>query len=150
VAADHCVPEDVEVLERSRRLEYGAEPRLRSAVRGPVGDLVTRHHDAAGVGSEETRDAPEERRLPRAVGADQARQRTVLDCEADVVDRCDRTERLRDAADLASEVRGVSPVLRMFGYFWNAFPNSALGLHWTILPAHMESIWTPLWLRGPK
>ena len=48
------------------------------------------------------------------------------------------------------EVRGVVSVAGGLVYLWNAAPNRARGLHWTILPAHMLSIWTPLWFRGPK
>ena len=68
----------------------------------------------------------------------------------DVVDRRDRAEHLRDAADLTGEVRGAGLVVGELDYRRNAAPNRALGLHEAILPAHMLSIWIPLWFRGPK
>ena len=150
MAADHRVPEDVEVLERPRRLEDRAETRLRSAVSRPVRDLPPLDRDGARVDPEETGDASEQRRLPGAVRADQARQRPALDGQRDVVDRRDGAERLRDAADLAGEVRGAVSVLGRRVYCLNAVPNTATGLHEAIRPAHMLAIWIPLWLRGPK
>ena len=99
------------MLERPRRLEHRAETRLRSAVSRPGSDLPAVDHDAARVDTEEAGDTPEQRRLPGAVRADQARQRATLDGQRDVVDRCDGAERLRDAADLACEARGAVSVL---------------------------------------
>jgi len=37
-----------------------------------------------------------------------------------------------------------------FGYFLNAAPKRARGLHEAILPAHMLFIWMALWFFGPK
>ncbi len=61
-------------------------------------------HDAA-VDEVETGNAAEESRLSGPVRADQAGQRAGGNVERDVVDGPDRTERLRDARELASELR---------------------------------------------
>ena len=36
------------------------------------------------------------------------------------------------------------------GYFENAAPKTALGLHEAMFPAHMLSIWIALWFFGPR
>jgi len=101
VAADHRIAEDVEVLERPRRLEDGAEPCLRAPVSRPARDVLAFDDDAAEVDAQQAGDASEQRRFASPVRADQARQRRAPYGEADVVDRRDGAERLRDAANLA-------------------------------------------------
>src|SRR4029453_16590718 len=59
----------------------------------------------ATVDEVEPRDAAEEGRLSRAVRADEARQRAGGNIQRDVVDRPDGAERLRDARELARELR---------------------------------------------
>jgi hypothetical protein len=53
----------------------------------------------------ESGDAPEQRGLTRAVRADEAREGALEDVQGDVVDSSDRPERLRDAGELACELR---------------------------------------------
>ena len=53
--------------------------RPRAPVRRPARDVVPLHDDASRVDAEQPGDAAEQRRLARAVRADQARQRAALD-----------------------------------------------------------------------
>ena len=89
--------------------------------------------------------------FPAPFGPIRARERAALDREEDVVDRGDRAESLRDAAGLASETRGVGRTTEgVVGYFENAAPKTAFGLHEAMFPAHMLSIWIALWFFGPR
>ena len=110
VGSDGGVVEHVELGERARRLEHRRQPVPGAAMRRPAGDVVpVDSHDAA-VDEVEPRDAAEQGRLSGAVRADEARQRAGGDVQRDVVDRPDRAERLRDARELARELRAPSLV----------------------------------------
>ena len=105
VSSDGGVVEHVELGEWARRLEHRRQPVPGAAMRRPARDVAPVDANDAAVDEVEPRDAAEEGRLSGAVRADQARQRAGSNVERDVVDRPDRTERLRDARELASDLR---------------------------------------------
>jgi hypothetical protein len=69
-------------------------------MRGPAGDVLAAEPDAPGVGAERARDQVEERGLARAVRAHDAQELARLEAQADVVDREDAAEALRQPQDL--------------------------------------------------
>ena len=84
---EHCHPrEELEVLEGARDPEPDHAARPDALQRAAVED------DVAGVEPVEARDRVEGRRLPGAVGADQADDRALGDLEGDVVERDDPPE----------------------------------------------------------
>ena len=95
--------------------------------------------------------------FPGAVRADQAGQGTRRDAEGDVVHGLDGAEGLADAARFARGVgdsyvrHSVDTLLDEPPHLLvNAVPNSGVGLHEAILPAHMLGRWIPLWFVGEK
>ena len=123
----------------------------------PAGHARPAYEDFAPVETEEAGDATEQRRLTGPVRADQAGQGTGRDAEGDVVHRLDGAEGLADAARVARGV-GHSCFRHSVGTVLdeppqplvNAVPNSGVGLHEAILPAHMLGSWIPLWFVGEK
>ncbi len=149
MAADHGVPEDVEVLERTGRLEDGAETRLGAAVGRPARDVPPSTTTAPASTRSRPEMHPRRVDLPAPFGPIRhvSEPRSMPTSTSSTAATAPND--LRDAADLACEARGAVGVGRL-DYRRNAAPNRALGLHWTILPAHMLSIWIPLWFLGPK
>ena len=101
------VVEHAHHVQRLRHLERPHEPAARDRVRGQPVDRAAVEPDRAAVGALEARDDVEERRLARAVRADQRRDRAALDDEARAVDRAHAAVALLDAFDL--EDRRHSP-----------------------------------------
>ncbi len=105
VRPDRGVVEHVELGERAGGLEHRRQPVPGAAMRGPAGDVLPLDAHDPAVDEVEPRDTAEQRRLSRAVRADEARQRGRGDVERDVVDRLDSAERFRDARELAGGQR---------------------------------------------
>jgi hypothetical protein len=134
----HCVLEHIEARDGASGLKDGCEPDLRAAMGRPRRHVLAVHHDPPAVDRGLAGDACEQRRLACAVGADEARQRPLVDADVEVGNRGDGAEGLADAARLAGSCGRQR--LR------NAAPNSGLGWHDVIRPAHMLDNWMPLWL----
>src|SRR5438128_1237014 len=100
------MPSDLEVLhdrelgEELRVLEGLDEAGGGDVVRLAAGDVLALPHDAAARRADETGDEVEQRRLSRAVGAEDADDLAARDRERDVVDGGEAAETLGEPADL--------------------------------------------------
>src|SRR5207247_847782 len=99
VAAEQDVVEHRHVAEELDELEAPRDAVRRHPMRRQPGNLRALEGDAAARRSIETADAIQERRLARAVGADQRGQRPLLDPEAHAGERAQPLELERDALD---------------------------------------------------
>jgi len=88
-------------------LEGARDPLGADAVGRPAGDVASGEADAPRVGAERARDQVEEGGFPRAVGAQDPDELTLVDGEADAADRADAAEGLGDALDF--EKRQLTP-----------------------------------------
>ena len=89
-------------------LEHEADAAL---LRDDVRDVAVADQDAAGVGRLEAGDDAQERRLAAAARAEQRGQRAVRDLDADIVERREVAEALRDVPRLdghASSLRSCA------------------------------------------
>src|ERR671911_253391 len=91
---DQHVVQHREPGEDAADLEGPAEPGVCDPVRGPGRDLASVDEHVAGVRADHPGDEIEERRLSRAVRADQAVDQGVLELDGDTVDGDDSAERL--------------------------------------------------------
>ena len=98
VPPKHHVGQDIELLERPRRLEHSCQSRAGALVRAQVRDVAPRQRDRSFVVALTAGYAVQQRRLSGAVGADQARQRAGRNGERNVPYRLNLTERGHDSA----------------------------------------------------
>ena len=98
--ADADVLEDAEVAERLGDLEGARDAQLRDLVGGETGDPAILEAHCARGGRQVAGDQVEQRRFPRAVGADDAGDRARLDGERDVGDGSQAAEVLRQLVKL--------------------------------------------------
>ncbi len=107
---EHVV-EHAHHVQRLRQLERPHEPAAGDRVGRQVVDRPAVEPDGAAACALEAGDDVEERRLARAVRADQRRDRAALDAEARAVHGADAAEALLDALDLEDGVthRAASP-----------------------------------------
>ena len=98
------------MLERCVVLEDEADA---APLRRNAGGVLARDLDAALVGHLEPRDDAQQRRLARAAGAEQCRERAFGDLERDVIEGGEVAPALRDAldADHADSLLGLSTVI---------------------------------------
>ena len=92
--AERDVLADREVREERVALEDGVDV---APVRRPTGHVLVGEQDAARGRLLEAADHPQRRRLAAAGGPEKREERAALDVEAEVVDRDDVVEALRDA-----------------------------------------------------
>src|SRR5258708_6683341 len=95
--ADAHILVDAELAERASDLEGASDAVLGDAVGGHAGDGLALEGDLAGARLEIAGHEVEQRRLPRAIGADDAGDRSRLDGERHVGDR-------RQAAEVLGQV----------------------------------------------
>jgi len=98
--ADEHVFECCEATERSHVLEGARDPLGADPVGRPAGDVPAGESNAPRVGPERARDQVEEGGFPRAVGAHDPDELTLIDGEADAADRAHTAEGLGDAFQL--------------------------------------------------
>ena len=97
--ADGDVREAAEVVERPHDLVCARDPAARDLERPQPGDVLALERDAPGPRPVDAVDRVEERRLARAVRADEPQDRALLDAEARAVDRDEPAEADGDAVD---------------------------------------------------
>src|SRR4030095_9034502 len=108
-----------ELAEYLQRLERPAHATPRQLQRRHAGDVLAAEFDLPGGGGDLSQDAVEQRRLARAVGADDADDLAGADRHADAVDGLDGAVRLLHVLDfeegrhLAPPFRKRSPIDRM-------------------------------------
>jgi hypothetical protein len=98
VHPDEDVLERRHLLEEADVLERPSDPELGDRVRRLPADVDAVEHDLAGRLPVDAGEHVEERRLPRAVRADQAHDRAGRNREVDVVDGDETAELLANAA----------------------------------------------------
>src|SRR5439155_17690252 len=114
---EHVLPHR-HLAEDARDLERPGQAALGDPVRRPAGDGLALEYDVAPVRIEHACDEIEERRLARAIGANQAGNLACLDPEGRAVHGRDAAERLPhplDAEDVGHQIRqarGTQPRLR--------------------------------------
>ena len=99
--------QDREIRERADDLMGEADAQPADGVRAPPGDLPVPEHDTAGRRPHHAADDPEDRGLPRPVGADQSRDLAGGDLRGDVLHGLKPAEALRDSGE---GERGRHPV----------------------------------------
>ena len=87
-----------------RRLEDGRQSLLCPAMRRPPRDLSSVDANGSLIDEMEARDAPQKRRLSGSVRAYETGEGAGGDAQRDAVHCLDRTERLRDAREIAREL----------------------------------------------
>jgi hypothetical protein len=70
------------------------------AMRRQLGDVLAAEHHAAGLRTQRAGNAIDQRRLARAVRADQAEPLAFPDIDADIVERGEAAKRLGQGSDL--------------------------------------------------
>src|SRR5581483_761747 len=112
VHADEHVLERRHVLEQADVLEGAADAALRERVRRPPRHVLAGEEDGARRRLVDAGQHVEERRLARAVRADQADDRAGGDAEVDVVDRDEAAELLAQALGAKDRLRHPPPPRR--------------------------------------
>jgi hypothetical protein len=95
----HDVLERRQPREQPDALERAGDPEARELMRPDVAQRALAPRDVAVVGAHEAADHVEERRLARAVGADDADDLARRDLQGDVVERGQAAEAHRDRVD---------------------------------------------------
>ena len=96
VRADEHVVEDGHRRKELNVLERARDAPAHDPVRGRAEEALAVEDDLAGIGPVEPGDDVESGRLPRAVGADQPGDLTLLDVERQLGERDDAAEAARD------------------------------------------------------
>ena len=104
LAAHEDVPPERLLVGQGPLLVDGLDPEVAGALHREVMDLLSLPPDRAGVGRVEPGDDLDQRRLAGAVVAEQPDDLVDADRDADVLQRADMVERLRDVLEL-EEVR---------------------------------------------
>src|SRR5262249_18347013 len=89
-----------ELVEQVDELEASRDPRLDPLIGRLLGHVAAFEQDLAAVGPQEAAHQVDERRLARAVRADQRQHFSGVDLEVDVVDRAIFAKRFGDGAGL--------------------------------------------------
>src|SRR5690349_24084163 len=97
---DQQIVEHAQTREDAHLLERAGDAEASDPMRRRVGDIAAAEQHAPRVGAEISRHAVEERRLARAVRADQAHELTALDREIDPIDRAHADETLAQPPNL--------------------------------------------------
>ena len=106
VGADHHVVRHRHAHERTHDLEGAAHAELADLVRLQAEDAAPIEQHVARARRDEAVQQVERRGLARAVGADDAEDHALADAEADVVDRLEAAEVLRQTAHFEDDLIG--------------------------------------------
>ena len=104
VRADRRIVEHVQLTERASRLEDGRQSLLCPPLRRPPRDVSSVDANRPLIDEMEARDAPQQRRLSGSVRSYQTGEGAGGDAQRDAVHRFDRTERFRDAREIARQL----------------------------------------------
>ncbi|GGN21305.1 hypothetical protein GCM10011609_73280 [Lentzea pudingi] len=104
LAAEEHVLDDVEVVGQREVLVDDLDPEFRGFARALDVHRLALEQDLTRVGRVDARDALDQRRLARAVVADEGRDLAGVDVEVDVVQDVHGAEALVDAAQLENRL----------------------------------------------
>ena len=96
---DHHVLEHAQAAEQAHPLEGPGEPGAGDLIGRPAGQVAAERQDPAAGRRQHAGDHVDQRRLARAVGADQPQDLAALEPQADAVDRAQLVEVLADLLD---------------------------------------------------
>ena len=111
LSGDQHVLQHRQPREHARQLEGATDAEPEHTVRRAVGDVLAPQADLALLHALITGDDVEERRLARAVRADQAVDLTLVDLECTTVQRLDAAVGLDHPADLDQGAHRVAPAI---------------------------------------
>jgi hypothetical protein len=106
LGADEHVLEHGQAPEQTHPLERPRDAELRELVRTHARDRLTTPGESSGVGRHEPTDDVEQRRLARAVGADDAEHLASLDLQRDLLQGDDAAEPHRQPIGCQRSGRG--------------------------------------------
>ncbi len=98
-AIEHQVLEHAELGETPRQLEGAHQPPAHQRFRRQGRDILAGEGDRAAIGPVEAGDHVEERRLARAIRADQAGEAALGDGDVDAIEDADAVEAAGEAGD---------------------------------------------------
>ncbi len=106
------VVEDAQVLQQGGDLERARQPPPGAPMHRQMGDVLSVEQDAAGIGRQFAGDLRQQRRLARAVGADEGMQLASVHRQLDVLRHLQAAEGLAQAAHCKHRI-GLAPVALM-------------------------------------